>query len=963
MSSGDEVLHEVAKKGTADQLENVLDQLRAQLGGEDPSAVLRHVLGRRDDKKYTILQNAIFGRNLAVLPGLLAAGCDVNAKCFGTPCIHIAVSVAALPDGYDFGMAALKLLLGESYANVLAKDDQGQSALHLACEYDLPEVATLLLDSGCDLAETLTALRDRTKGTALHKCAARNSTACAQLLLARGSDTATVDHLGNTPLHLASHYDSGAVRALLVKATSKEAAALTNTCNRTAKDEADLSLRGQGTAEDAPRTVVLTNELCRQHFTCPPAATDTTDAPPENLRRLSVILDEGYGCLRSGDMNAHLAWIENCRKADINDVLRVHEWPWVRYLQSKCEALEEDADGVGGLGNLDGDTTVSKYTFEAALAAAGSCCQAVDLIMSKEHKTGASVDDAARVSEAPIRNAFCAVRPPGHHAGPKGLVASDDGGPDSHGFCLLNNVSIGAAYALNVHRDHVKKVCIVDFDVHHGNGTEETVRWLKPGVDHQTVSSPHVFGSLALPRYKPWHSFDDAENVLFVSVHGFGPRSRGLEYAMPAAAFYPGTGDTKIPDLAPPSPLRPNVSSAEARASTSATHKQKGFPVGDDNDEGEGGSSAAAASAAAQSIEVVFEARDTADGGDDDDADAYEYNDPHVGDDGDDDFDAPEGDEEDGEGHGSGDGDGDSSSAGSVSGAGVDMDGGDSRLAELRQTFYGGSGKGAGPAAADSMPPLIMDIGVRLPPTDDPVGNYRHQWRNYFRDEIFPRINEFSPDMIFISAGFDAHKRDDINGGYIALVEEDYEWATTHLQRLANSNCDGRLVSVLEGGYQIGGEHMSAFAKSVKSHVVSLTRGARLAHRGYSAADLAYERNSEADTIAAMEAKRQAKLAEQQRTRDEAEAAANAARMASLQEMADAAAGGGDGDGGGDGLAEEERAYIKRIMAAEAAEAAEAAAARDTGAGADAQPTKRRRASKPVDYAALDMEMREKEGK
>jgi acetoin utilization deacetylase AcuC-like enzyme len=56
------------------------------------------------------------------------------------------------------------------------------------------------------------------------------------------------------------------------------------------------------------------------------------------------------------------------------------------------------------------------------------------------------------------RNAFCAIRPPGHHAGPNGVVTSQLDPNGSHGFCLLNNVAIGAAYALNVHRTKIKKV-------------------------------------------------------------------------------------------------------------------------------------------------------------------------------------------------------------------------------------------------------------------------------------------------------------------------------------------------------------------------------------------------------------------------------------------------------------------------------------------------------------------------
>lgn len=83
--------------------------------------------------------------------------------------------------------------------------------------------------------------------------------------------------------------------------------------------------------------------------------------------------------------------------------------------------------------------------------------------------------------------------------------------------------------------------------MHHGNGTEETVRWLTPGVDQTEITSPYSFGSIAVPRFKPWFDQHDAENVLFVSVHGYGPRERGM--SMPLASFYPGTGPTKIPDL------------------------------------------------------------------------------------------------------------------------------------------------------------------------------------------------------------------------------------------------------------------------------------------------------------------------------------------------------------------------------------------------------------------------------
>lgn len=101
---------------------------------------------------------------------------------------------------------------------------------------------------------------------------------------------------------------------------------------------------------------------------------------------------------------------------------------------------------------LDADTLMSPGSTEAALRAAGAVCAAVD---------GACGDGAPR--------AFCAVRPPGHHAN------SDT----AMGFCLFNNIAVGAAHALSAHA--IERVAIVDFDVHHGNGTQD-IFWNEPRV-------------------------------------------------------------------------------------------------------------------------------------------------------------------------------------------------------------------------------------------------------------------------------------------------------------------------------------------------------------------------------------------------------------------------------------------------------------------------------------------------
>lgn len=109
------------------------------------------------------------------------------------------------------------------------------------------------------------------------------------------------------------------------------------------------------------------------------------------------------------------------------------------YIESIFEASPQQ-----GLIYLDPDTAMNPYSLEAALHAAGATVLAVDLVMSGQ-----------------AENAFCNIRPPGHHAGPS----------RSAGFCIFNNVAIAAAHALEHHG--LSRVAIADFDVHHGDGTDE----------------------------------------------------------------------------------------------------------------------------------------------------------------------------------------------------------------------------------------------------------------------------------------------------------------------------------------------------------------------------------------------------------------------------------------------------------------------------------------------------------
>ena len=156
---------------------------------------------------------------------------------------------------------------------------------------------------------------------------------------------------------------------------------------------------------------------------------DTGGGHPERMQRLSAVL---HGL--KGEEFAAVKWREAPR-AEIGQIERSHDPAYVR---AALAAIPEQ-----GLAHLDGDTIVSPGSGEAALRAAGAVTAAVDAVIKGEFK-----------------NAFCAVRPPGHHA--ERDVAM--------GFCIFNNVAIGAEQARVVHG--LKRIAVMDFDVHHGNGTQ-----------------------------------------------------------------------------------------------------------------------------------------------------------------------------------------------------------------------------------------------------------------------------------------------------------------------------------------------------------------------------------------------------------------------------------------------------------------------------------------------------------
>ncbi|CAL1143238.1 unnamed protein product [Cladocopium goreaui] len=135
---------------------------------------------------------------------------------------------------------------------------------------------------------------------------------------------------------------------------------------------------------------------------------------------------------------------------------------------------------------------------------------------------------------------------------------------------------------------------------------------------------------------------------------------------------------------------------------------------------------------------------------------------------------------------------------------------------KLRQTSIHGFGGGFYPGTGGSCSrtaPRIINAPLKK-------GSGPAEFRRSMRRDILPQLQEFHPDLIFIASGFDGHEDDLI--GCCELSEEDYIWATQQLMAVANRCCNGRLVSVLEGGYNTRGEALSPFASAVASHVRTL---------------------------------------------------------------------------------------------------------------------------------------------
>lgn len=296
----------------------------------------------------------------------------------------------------------------------------------------------------------------------------------------------------------------------------------------------------------------ISHAECLQH--------DTGEGHPENARRISAIEDQ---LIATGLLDV-LRYFD-APEVTSDQLLRVH----ARAYLDAIAAMEPES----GYKRVDPDTIISAGSLQAARRAAGAVVAATDLVLNGE-----------------VESAFCSVRPPGHHAEINRAM----------GFCLYNNIAVGAAHALEQYG--VNKLAILDFDVHHGNGTEDI--------------------------------FKDDHRVLFCST-----------FQHP---FYPYTALLEPADNRVNVPLQAGAGSEEFRAAVT--------------------------------------------------------------------------------------------------------------------------------------------------------------------DRWLPALNKFSPEMVFVSAGFDAHRDDDMS--HVNLTDADFTWVTERIVDVASKSASGRIVSTLEGGYEL-----RSLARCVESHI------------------------------------------------------------------------------------------------------------------------------------------------
>jgi len=536
-----------------------------------------HLLTEKDRLGRTPLHLALLRGEAELLQVLLAApdparvekalkmpfyGAEALSK-DALPLLHLSLSVAGFEKSAPAALRCLELLLVAPDIDVNTVDNTGRTVLHAACAQGASAVLDTLLRHRADPG-----VRDEQGSFALHYAIDSQSHACVERLLRVSDPTlftgelhpfyrcidrqawgaAFLLHRHQWPMtedEITPIFDFASARGLTTEWNFVCEKGVDNACSL---EELQWPAETFGT----PSTLVVTHPLCLSHGIIPDDVDDPSlrqriiSETPENPHRLETLCGE-RGVLKS-DAFRDLRWVGEPAPAPLTDVLRVHEYWYVHQLMERVQLLR-GPNPYQRLPVDGGDTKVTSDSWNAALRACGCVLEAVDQVCNEQ-----------------VRNAFCAVRPPGHHLGPAGATDKqdlDDDPEGSQGFCLLNNVAVGAAYARCVYRHMIHKVAIIDFDIHHGNGTEAIVRHLKCKLNRvdkvETVSLRGFSTRISVngpPTCKPWLDPEsDAESVFFASVHGYG------------GGFYPGTGrdcneaSPKIVNVA----MRPDSSSADFR--------------------------------------------------------------------------------------------------------------------------------------------------------------------------------------------------------------------------------------------------------------------------------------------------------------------------------------------------------------------------------------------------------------
>lgn len=636
------------------------------------------------------------------------------------------------------------------------KDEAGFCPIHSACALSMlqssnapeaSEITRLLIAAGADVA-----CADSDGNTPLHWAARAGDESVAQILLLKNCPADNQNDSGDTALHWAM---KAGRRGMRVVRMLLENGGLASVLNKEFRRPLDVAVTGfsdddaaNGVSTDTKKsrdrrkaekqkkrkemkeeirevranlimhsnqskTLVLHHPECQEHVpksdadwevpdrvnsimrrVLPTDSTETTGIFPHevlvssdfdkaNVDLLSRIHSNDYLSFvneLSKDLEKRKKTIEKAKEEGTTPL--PHAVPFTPMVQKSLMNFESESEIKHG---DHSDTSFSAGSLRAARRAAGAVQHAVDCVLVGRH-----------------RNAFCVVRPPGHHAGVKGLLA----GGESCGFCIFNSVAAGAMHAISDEQNLCQKCAIVDIDVHHGNGTEEIVR-----------------------------KSDDPGSLFFFSIHLYDHDKKRRGSPNFTYKFYPGTGnEDELTHNIINVPITPLWRVQEAAASAAPVpavnshntrqrvRKRSGGSLPDSprNSEAAVSEQGAPSSTGAD----IVRASDT-----------------------------------------------ESESA--------------SKRGQAKRNMAGASSS------------RYVDAG-------------RATYRRAIQDRLLPALRAFNPDLILISAGFDGTKGDVGNARHyidgpekmgLDLDPEDYAWTTRKILEIADICCQGRVVSVLEGGY------------------------------------------------------------------------------------------------------------------------------------------------------------------